>query len=130
MELHPSVLTQFCRTQAQLMAAFTSLYPGISFTQVVLDIPRQGRVDTDGAAWTFQRHGAGLRFTSAVDGRVVDMHQNLPRSDVIDTWRLLQYLESQGADELEFATVEKALGAAAKRLRLNAIGDQAYEFSC
>jgi hypothetical protein len=70
-----------------------------------------------------------LRFTSAVDGRVVDMHQNLPRSDVIDAWRLLQYLESQGADELEFATVEKALSAAAKRLRLNAIGDQAYEFS-
>lgn len=129
MELHPSVLTQFCQTQAQLIAAFTSLYPEISFTQEVLDLPRKGHIDIKGFSWTFQRHGAGLRFMSAVDGRVVDMHQNLPRSDVIDAWRLLQYLESQSRGELEFATVEKALSAAAKRLRLKTIGDQGYEFS-
>jgi len=111
------------------MAAFTGLYPEITFTQEVLNLPGQGQVDIDGVIWTFQRHGAGLRFTSASDGRVVDMHQNLPRSDVIGAWRLLQYLESQGVGELEFAAVEEALIAAAKRLGLKAIGDQKYEFS-
>ena len=129
MELHPSVLTQFCQTQAQLIAAFTSLYPQISFAQEVVNLPREGRIDISGGSWTFQRHGAGLRFTSAADGRVVDMHRDLPRSDVIDAWRLLQYLESQGDGELEFATVEKALSAAAKRLNLKIIGDQGYEVS-
>jgi hypothetical protein len=129
MELHPSVLTQFCQTQAQLIAAFISLYPQISFAQEGLDLPREGHIDINGVSWRFQRHGAGLRFTSAVDGHVVDMHQNLPRSNVIDAWRLLQYLESQGDGELEFATVEKALSAAAKRLGLKAIGDQGYEVS-
>lgn len=129
MELHPSVLTQFCQTQAQLIAALANLYPQISFTQEAVNLPREGRIDISGGSWTFQRHGAGLRFTSDVGGHVVDMHQNLPRSDVIDAWRLLQYLESQGGGELEFATVEKALSAAAKRLKLKAIGDQGYEIS-
>jgi len=129
MELHPSVLTEFCQTQAQLIAAFTRRYPQISLTPEVLDLPREGQIDVCGVSWTFQRHGAGLKFTSALDGRVIDMHQNLPRSDVIDAWRLLQYLESQGGGELEFSTVEKALSAAAKRMRLKAIGDQGYEVS-
>jgi hypothetical protein len=128
MELHPSVLSQFCKTQAQLMTALTSLYPQMRFTQQVLNLPRQGQVDIDGATWTFQRHGAGLRFTSALDGRVVDMHENLPRSDVIDAWRLLQYLESQGVGDLEFEAVEEALSAAAKRLKLRTVGEQKYEF--
>lgn len=128
MELHPSVLTEFCKTQAQLIAAFTNRYPGISFAQEVLNLPLEGRVDVNGATWSFQRHGAGLRFTSVADGRVVDMHQSLPKSNVIDAWRLLQYLESQGSGELEFATVEKALRAAAKRLRLKVVGAHQYEF--
>jgi hypothetical protein len=130
MELHPSVLNRLCQAQAQLMAAFISRYPEISFTQEVLNLPCHGQIDIDGTTWTFQRHGAGLRFTSASDGRVVDMHQSLPRSDVIDAWRLLQYLESQGVGELEFAAVEEALNAIAERLGLKAIGYQKYEFSC
>jgi hypothetical protein len=128
MELHPSVLTQFCETQALLMEAFRRQHPEVTFTGTVLNLAPRGEVDVDGAIWRFQRHGPGLRFTSDAEGLVVDMHDNLPRTDVVDAWRLLQYLESQGVAELEFAAVEQALSAAAERSVIKRGDDRNYEF--
>lgn len=78
----------------------------------------------DGETWRFNRHGAGVAFTSS-SGVVVDVHRGVEQPDVIDAWRLVRYLETSGAvgrDQLHETAVDAELLTLTKQGQL-AIAD-------
>jgi hypothetical protein len=89
----------YADVQARLVAATRLAHPTVG--RNLLGIDRTGTLATDGEAWTFTHHGAGLRYVGMHSGRVVDAHVlafEHPRA--LDAWRLEQYLESMSITEV------------------------------
>lgn len=82
--------------QGQLVGALRVAYPAARDVKFLLDFPKTGEVTVGGGSWRFDRHGAGVAFTSP-DGVVVDVHRGIGQPDVVDAWRLLRYLETSGS---------------------------------
>ena len=55
-------LEELVRSQRELSAALVAAH-GIAGQRFGVDWPRSGEVELDRAVWTFQRHGAGHRFS-------------------------------------------------------------------
>jgi hypothetical protein len=107
-------IRRFVALQEMLLRAFIEAFPQVSDWQLLLNCPRSGEFVVDGRAWTFRRHGRGLRFKDD-SGVVVDMHRALPDAEVFDAWRLLQYLESS-RDARQTHLTEAELNATLQRL--------------
>lgn len=88
----------FVKIQCRLVLAFSSLYPSVKNMEWLLDFPKSGYVFVDGEQWRFVRHGAGLRFEriACEPHWVIDIHKCFNEPKIIDSWRLLQFLESCG----------------------------------
>lgn len=85
----------FLRLQTALLDAFFQKNPGQHSGLVFFPPVRSGTVFVEGQEWSWQVHGAGVRFLSP--SRVaVDVHTILARPSYFDSWRLRVYFGSLG----------------------------------
>lgn len=104
-----SELVTFTNLQAQALDALERLYP-TSMSTTPLSVPRQGEIQVSNDSFAFTRHGSGVRFTSLVSGHIIDAHKiYLGMHDAVDSWRILQFLESLGVDSITEQAVEESL---------------------
>jgi hypothetical protein len=89
----PVLIRKLVVLQGKLLEAFKSAYPKAQDWQWLFHFPSTGEVSVDQEQWKFRKHGAGIAFTSR-SGVVVDLHDGLPDTSLVDAWRLLLYLES------------------------------------
>lgn len=127
MELHPSVVQKFCKLQGELLSALVRDQPNVRLPEDIRDLPVRGKVNADNTVWEFKRHGLGFTFEEERGGRVVSMHDCLPHSDVICSWRLLLYLESLGGRELQQDLIAAGLRSAATRGIVRLIGPDRFQ---
>jgi len=95
-----SVVLEFCDLQCRLVERFLEdVRP--NDVERFSDIERTGTLRVGSKEWNYTRHGAGILFE--IPGTTVDAHVGLALfPSAIDGWRLLQYLESIGVDNLTF----------------------------
>lgn len=104
-------IEQFIQLQMMLLIAFKESFPLVNDWVNLLDFPRHGEINTPSGIWRFQLHGCGLNFVGP-DGVVIDTHDMVSNPEILDAWRLLQFLESIDAvkeAELEMSEIETAL---------------------
>lgn len=79
-----------------LFSVFKRNYPRVKDYNLLLDCPREGELDVHGQEWLFKKHGKGLTFTrkKPLPELIVNMHNYFSEPDVLDEWRLEQYLDS------------------------------------
>ncbi len=83
--------------QSALLSAFFAQFPGLRESRWLIGSASTGRVATQGGNWLFAKHGAGIRFTRHEHPQlVVDIHTRLDTPNLVDSWRLQQFLESKG----------------------------------
>lgn len=89
---------QFIDLQHRLKLVFFEIYPDAKDFKWLLDFPKSGILILNAERWKFDMHGAGLRFVreSHEPHIVVDMHQHFSEENLVDEWRLLQFLGSIG----------------------------------
>lgn len=87
---------QFVELQKKLVASFILSHPHVKDMKWLLDFPKRGSIVVNNEQWSFIKHGAGLRFqrTSCNPKLVVDVHAAFDDPEVVDEWRLQQYVES------------------------------------
>ncbi|TAG05357.1 MAG: hypothetical protein EAZ43_02390 [Betaproteobacteria bacterium] len=88
------VVEEYLALQRELMAIVAATYPNELRSELLLDMPKNGRVFIREDCWLYRRHGTGLKFTRERDGAVVDVAVNVLSAQVFDAHRLSQYLES------------------------------------
>lgn len=94
------VVREYAAKQAALCRALLQQH-SIRDTVRLLDLPRHGNVGLDETFWEFQRHGVGVCFSRVPSGEIVDVPTGVADApDAFDAWRLIEYLESRGIDEL------------------------------
>lgn len=107
------LLTQFAQLQYELLMAFAELFPSAS-RDLMLAVPKQGKLFARGEAWFFQKHGRGIRFRHPESGVVIDSHRFYEGvQNPIDAWRVLQFAESLGLSALTEQAVEDSLASSA-----------------
>ncbi len=69
-------------------------------------------VTVDGSGWSIIAHGLGLLFVNKQSGEAVDVHVGvLDASDAFDAWRLQEYCESIGWEEIDVNRWPSILGS-------------------
>ncbi|ESQ90408.1 DUF6896 domain-containing protein [Asticcacaulis benevestitus] len=82
----------FVALQAKLIAELNRC-----FASPLQDAPKRGRFKLSEYTWCFKKHGMGFRFLRLQSPRIIiEAHEYLSNSGVIDAWRMLLYLESLG----------------------------------
>ena len=91
-------ISRLVEIQSRLNIAVRAAYPKAYDLQLLLDFPRNGEVATADGRWKFMRHGTGMRFErlEPSPNLIVDMHRRFEDPALIDTWRILQFVESWG----------------------------------
>jgi hypothetical protein len=110
-------LNEFVVLQGLLLALFKAKYHQAKDWENLLDFPRRGDIDVDNTKWTFYLHGCGLLFKSQ-EGIIIDAHDYVDNPEVIDAWRIFQYLESMGLvaeGEVNFKDIKTALSELASQ---------------
>lgn len=96
-------IKQYVELQKLLSEAIVRLYPSEKPSNFLLGIPRSGiLIDVADLDWDFGRHGVGVTFESTTKV-VIDIHDNFFTPDVVDIWRIEQFLESinQNVENIE-----------------------------
>lgn len=90
------LILQFVALQKKLVTSFRLSHPHVKDTKWLLDFPKHGSIIVNNDRWDFIKHGAGLRFrrASCSPQLVVDVHTAFDNPEVVDEWRLQQYVES------------------------------------
>jgi len=95
MEFEIRDLHHFLSLKRRLCEALMEQYECDLTDESLLSWPKKGGVSLETVNWTFTKHGSGYCFSSP-QGIVIDCPSGLPRSiDTIDSWSILQYLESR-----------------------------------
>ena len=89
-------INEMIQLQNSLFSVFKRNYPRVKDCNLLLDCPREGELDVNGQEWLFKKHGKGLTFTrkKPLPELVVNMHNYFSEPNVLDEWRLEQYLDS------------------------------------
>lgn len=89
-------IKEMIQLQNNIMVVFKRLYPEVKDYNLLLNCPRKGKLAVHGQEWLFTKHGKGLKFIrmKPLPQIVVDMHNYFSESDMLDEWRLVQYLDS------------------------------------
>ncbi|MCC6996752.1 MAG: hypothetical protein IT370_19220 [Deltaproteobacteria bacterium] len=96
-------LSEYRALQVGLIGVLRAAHPGVRDWDALHELPRRGTVVFAGEEWGFMKHGAGVRFTGAGSGRIVDPDVELERCPGgIDAWRLVDYFESLGIKGVEW----------------------------
>ncbi|MVF14714.1 hypothetical protein FT643_21485 [Ketobacter sp. MCCC 1A13808] len=88
--------------QVALISAFAALHPGLKDWQFLLDFPKTGEIEIGGQIWMFNKHGVGLLFRNVSTGEIIDVHKYVDNTEIFDSWRLEQFLDSIGVDYSEY----------------------------
>lgn len=128
-EIRDEVLVEFISLQTALIDEVHKRYKEALIGGNFYLLPRSGVLTVGNYRWRFQKHGLGIRFT-CIDGggEVVDAHVDVSSGEVIDGWRIAQFLESRGFD-LEEGAVNKILEAKALTGTLQMIGPGKYRLA-
>jgi hypothetical protein len=59
----------------------------------LIDLPRRGSVNVNGALWQCYRHGLGVRFE--FNGIIVDVHNLILEDGIVDAHRISEYIRSK-----------------------------------
>lgn len=96
-------IIRFFLLQNELVKALFKAYPMAKDIEWLLDFPKNGCVNINGDVWNFSKHGKGIRFF--MEGshvvKVVDVHNNINRPELVDTWRLSQYFSFDDESQLK-----------------------------
>lgn len=99
------LITEFAETQNRLCRITIDRYDLADDMSLTFLAPKVGSVELGGEAWTFHRHGLGFRFTSDRSGRIIDAHRNIVSYPAgFDAWRILQYLETIKAKDIDLVS--------------------------
>jgi len=122
------LVKEFVKLQLLILALFKKQFPQAKDWNYLLDFPSTGQLKIANDMWVFHKHGVGLRFESS-RGTIVDIHSRISEPDILDAWRLLQFLESKKIVEegqigerdldelLETLVVENILESASEKKR-------------
>jgi len=100
------LLHEYGALQERLCDALFDRYP-IEDVNLLLDLPKRGILSVGDDLWEFQRHGVGVCFTNIPAKEIVDAHvAPATQPGGIDSWRLVQYLESRGIGTLHHETMQ------------------------
>ncbi|MEA5598703.1 DUF6896 domain-containing protein [Rivularia sp. UHCC 0363] len=98
------IISEFAQIQNDLICAFRQIYPNVSKSFSV-NCPRQGLLSLQGEKWTFDKHGVGVYFQSENSDIIVDVHAGfVDYPQAFDAWRLVQYFESKGIEQIYYLT--------------------------
>lgn len=118
-----SLVRAFVALQRRLVDALRLANPAARDFRFMFNFPKTGEVTVEGEPWRFDRHGAGVAFTST-SGVIVDVHRGFEQPDVVDAWRLVRYLETSGAvggDKLDETEVDAELRVLAQHGQLKPV---------
>lgn len=89
-------IEELIKLQNNLLSVFKRVYPEVKDYNLLLDCPRKGELKVNEQEWLFTKHGKGLKFIrkKPLPQIVVNIHSYFSEPDVLDEWRLEQYLES------------------------------------
>ncbi|MCX8619151.1 hypothetical protein J3U42_12205 [Gilliamella sp. B2923] len=89
-------IEELIKLQNNLLSVFKRVYPEVKDYNLLLDCPRKGELKVNEQEWLFTKHGKGLKFIrkKPLSQIVVNIHSYFSEPDVLDEWRLEQYLES------------------------------------
>ena len=89
-------IEELIKLQNNLLSVFKKVYPEVKDYNLLLDCPRKGELKVNEQEWLFTKHGKGLKFIrkKPLPQIVVNIHSYFSEPDVLDEWRLEQYLES------------------------------------
>jgi len=108
-------IAEFANTQNGLCRSVIDKYGLRDDSSIIFFVPKAGSLELNGGRWTFKQHGSGLRFTSDDRGCVIDAHRNVVSYPAgFDAWRLLQFLETIDANDLDIAGEAGGLEGEAK----------------
>lgn len=98
------IISEFVELQNNLILAFRQIYPNVSKSFSV-NCPRQGLLSLEGEKWMFNKHGVGVYFQSENSDIIVDIHAGfVDYPQGFDSWRLVQYFESKGVEQIYYLT--------------------------
>ncbi len=98
------IISEFAELQNKLNLEFRHIYPNIN-QSFSANCPRQGLLSLEGEKWTFDKHGVGVYFQSEKKYIVVDIHAGfVDYPQAFDAWRLVQYFESKGIEQIYYLT--------------------------
>ncbi len=98
------IISEFVEAQNNLICAFRQIYPNVSKSFSVY-CPRQGLLSLQGEKWTFDKHGVGVYFQEEKSYTIVDVHAGfVDYPQAFDAWRLVQYFESKGIEQIYYLT--------------------------
>lgn len=98
------IISEFVELQNNLNCEFRQIYPNVT-KSFSANCPRQGLLSLQEEKWTFYKHGVGVYFQSEKSYIIVDIHSGFvdyPRA--FDAWRLVQYFESKGIEQIYYLT--------------------------
>lgn len=123
-------IKEMIQLQNNIMVVFKRVYPEVKDYNLLLDCPRKGELDVHGQEWLFTKHGKGLKFIrkKPLPQIVVDMHNYFSESDVLDEWRLEQYLESLNVSYSK-SDISRCLNELALTQVLKKISEQQYKLN-
>ena len=98
MKADPGDVFRLAELQRGLLGALRAAHPDARDFSWLLDFPAAGELTLRGERWSFVRHGAGVRFVRAdpAPNLVVDAQRSMEQPNLVDSWRLMQFLESGG----------------------------------
>ncbi len=98
------IISEFVKLQNNLNLAFRQIYPNVT-KSFSANCPRQGLLSLQEEKWTFDKHGVGVYFQSEKSYIVVDIHSGfVDYPQAFDAWRLVQYFESKGIEQIYYLT--------------------------
>lgn len=101
-------IIDFFQLQNDLAEAFFKNFPDVTDMEWLLDFPKNGCIHLNGGTWDFSKHGKGIRFVKndADDNKIVDINSHIHSPDLVDTWRLSQYLKHCDENQIKNTLAE------------------------
>lgn len=123
-------IEELIKLQNNLLSVFKRVYPEVKDYNLLLDCPRKGELKVNEQEWLFTKHGKGLKFIrkKPLPQIVVNIHSYFSEPDVLDEWRLEQYLESLKISYSK-SDISKHLNELTLTQALKKISEQQYKLN-
>lgn len=91
-------LKLFVEQQFSLINELRKTYPELGNDKFLFSLPKQGGLTVSEEYWDYTKHGAGIRFIRRrpLPNIVIDAHEKLDRATHFDSYRISEYVESNG----------------------------------
>ena len=91
-------LKLFVEQQFSLISELRKTYPELVNDIFLLNVPKRGSLTVSDEHWDYTKHGAGIRFVRGrpLPNLVIDAHDKLDRATHFDSYRICEYIESNG----------------------------------